>query len=124
MKSLNHIQIIGNCGSDPVTRQAAGSQVSEFSVATSAKWSNGERTDWHRIVAWGKLAEIVEQYVRKGGRLYVSGSMQYDKYTDKNGVEKTVAKINARDLILLGQKGEVRSSSVPNLSEPDDDLPF
>lgn len=126
MKSLNRIEVIGRVGQDPKIRQAGGSSVAEFSVATSEKWSNGERTDWHRISAWGKLADIVEQYVRKGDLVFIAGSMKYEKYTDKNGVEKEVAKVNARDLLMLGGNKQAAQSTKPAvaLDEPDDDLPF
>jgi len=126
MKSLNRIEVIGRVGQDPKIRQAGGSSVAEFSVATSEKWSNGERTDWHRVVAWGKLADIVEQYVRKGDLVFIAGSMKYEKYTDKNGVEKEVAKVNARDLLMLGGNKQAAQSTKPAvaLDEPDDDLPF
>jgi single-strand DNA-binding protein len=129
MKSLNRIEVIGNVGGNPTIRQVGGSSVAEFSVATSEKWTNGERTDWHRVQAWGKLAEIVEQYVRKGEKIFVAGSMRYEKYTGKDGVEKEIAKINARDILLLGGKAggaprEEHSPSVADLAEPNDDLPF
>jgi len=126
MKSLNRIEVIGRVGQDPKIRQAGGSSVAEFSVATSEKWSGGERTDWHRISAWGKLADIVEQYVRKGDLVFIAGSMKYEKYTDKNGVEKEVAKVNARDLLMLGGNKQSAQSTkrAVALDEPDDDLPF
>jgi single-strand DNA-binding protein len=127
MKSLNRIEIIGNVGQDPKMRQAGGSTVAEFTVATSEKWTNGERTDWHRVQAWGKLAEIVEQYVRKGEKVFIAGSMRYEKYTDKNGVEKEVAKVNARELLLLGgnKRGEYSEAKPAGpLHEPNDDFPF
>lgn len=106
MKSLNRIEVIGNVGKDPMTRQVNGQTVAEFSIATTEKWTTGERTDWHRVTAWGKLAEIVEQYVRKGDKLFIAGSMRYEKYTDKSGVEKEAAKINAREMLMLGGKSE------------------
>jgi single-strand DNA-binding protein len=132
MKSLNRIEVIGNVGQDPTVRQAGQSTVAEFSVATTEKWTNGERTEWHRVQAWGKLAEIVEQYVRKGDRVFVAGSMKYESYTDKQGVEKTLAKINARELLMLGSKkgaspDEQQFPPKPtnlDLSQPNDDLPF
>jgi single-strand DNA-binding protein len=138
MRSLNEIAILGNVGGDPTVRETSAGSVAEFSVATSEKWATGERTDWHRVVAWGKLAEIVQSYVKKGGQIFVKGSMRYEEY-EKDGVKRTVAKINARDIILLGGRNE---SSQPNgkvdaealfgknrsrdtdLSQPDDDLPF
>lgn len=128
MKGLNRIEVIGNVGSDPVLRQAGASTVAEFSVATSEKWATGERTDWHRVQFWGKLADIAGQYVKKGDRVFVAGSMRYETYTDKQGVEKSIAKINGADLIMLGSRGASHGAPAPredeDLSQPNDDLPF
>jgi single-strand DNA-binding protein len=126
MRSLNEIAILGNVGGDPTVRETSAGSVAEFSVATSEKWATGERTDWHRVVAWGKLADIVQNYVKKGGQVYVKGSMRYEEY-EKDGVKRTVAKINARDIILLGGRGESGQPTQRrdvDLSQPDDDLPF
>lgn len=123
MKSLNQINLIGHCGADPVVRSTGGTQLAEFSIATNAKWSTGERTDWHRVVAWGKLSDIVAQYLRKGERVFVSGSVQYSKYTDKNGVERESTKIVARDVLLLGSKSGSSGGPAPDAGG-DDDFPF
>jgi single-strand DNA-binding protein len=107
-RSLNKATLIGNLGSDPDIRTTgSGTKVAEFSVATSRRWNdrNGqqqEKTEWHRIVAWAALADIAEQYLKKGDRVYVEGEIQYRSYEDKDGNTRYITEINARDLIMLG----------------------
>jgi single-strand DNA-binding protein len=107
-RSLNKAIIIGNLGSDPEVRTTGGgSRVAQFSVATSRRWTTNsgeqqEKTEWHRIVCWGKLADIVEKYVKKGQQVYVEGEIQYRQYEDKDGVTKYSTEINARELMMLG----------------------
>lgn len=107
-RSLNKAIIIGNLGSDPEVRTTGGgSRVAQFSVATSRKWTTNsgeqqEKTEWHRIVVWGKLVDVVEKYVKKGQQVYVEGEIQYRQYEDKEGVTKYTTEINARELMMLG----------------------
>ncbi|HEV2150287.1 MAG TPA: single-stranded DNA-binding protein [Longimicrobiaceae bacterium] len=107
-RSLNKAIIIGNLGSDPEVRTTGGgSRVAQFSVATSRRWTTSsgeqqEKTEWHRIVCWGKLADIVEKYLKKGQQVYVEGEIQYRQYEDKDGVTKYSTEINARELMMLG----------------------
>ncbi len=107
-RSLNKAILIGNLGSDPEIRTTgSGAKVAQFSVATSRKWTNNageqqEKTEWHRIVAWSKLADVVERYVKKGQQVYVEGEIQYRSYEDKDGVTKYATEINARELMMLG----------------------
>ena len=107
-RSLNKAILIGNLGSDPEIRTTgSGSKVAQFSIATSRRWTNNageqqEKTEWHRIVAWSKLADIVERYVKKGQQVYIEGEIQYRSYEDKDGVTKYATEINARELMMLG----------------------
>lgn len=107
-RSLNKAILIGNLGSDPEIRTTGnGAKVAQFSIATSRKWTNNsgeqqEKTEWHRVVAWSKLAEVVERYVKKGQQVYVEGEIQYRSYEDKDGVTKYSTEINARELMMLG----------------------
>lgn len=109
-RSLNRICLIGNTGSDPEVRTTgSGTKVAEFSVATTRKWKDAsgqqqEKTDWHKIIAWKGAADLCEQYVKKGDRLYVEGAVEYRTYDDKNGNTKYVTEINAKEIILLGGK--------------------
>ena len=114
---FNQIQIIGNCGKDPEIRALpSGDLVANFSVATSEKWKDksGElktKTEWHNITAFGKLAEICEKYIKSGKMLFIQGSLVTQKYTDKNGVEKTSTHVKADTIRLLG--GEKTDTNKP-----------
>jgi single-strand DNA-binding protein len=111
-RSLNKAMLIGNTGSDPEIRTIpSGARVAQFSVATSRRWNdkNGqqqEKTEWHRIVVWERLVEVVERYLKKGDRVYVEGEIEYRQYQDKDGVTKYTTEIRARDIVLLGGRGE------------------
>lgn len=105
-RSVNKIILVGNVGRDPeVHATANGHKVAHFSIATSRRIpkENGfeERTEWHRLTVWDRLAEIAEEYVRKGDRLYIEGRMQYDSY-ERDGVTIPTAEINVRELVMLG----------------------
>jgi single-strand DNA-binding protein len=110
-RSLNKAMLIGNLGSDPEIRTTGnGTRVAQFSVATSRRWNDRsgqqqEKTEWHRIVVWDKLVEIVEKYVKKGDRLYVEGEIEYRSYEDKDGNTKYITEIRAREVVLLGSAG-------------------
>jgi single-strand DNA-binding protein len=115
-RSLNKAILIGNLGSDPEIRTTGGgTKVAEFSIATSRRWNdrNGqaqEKTEWHRIIAWSALADIAEQYMKKGDRIYVEGEIQYRSYDDKDGNTRYVTEINAREMIMLGGRDGGSSS--------------
>jgi single-strand DNA-binding protein len=107
-RSLNKAMIIGNLGSDPEIRSTgSGTRVANFSVATSRSWtgrdgSQQEKTEWHRLVAWDKLADIAERFLKKGDRVYVEGEIEYRSYEDKDGVTKYSTEIRVREMIMLG----------------------
>jgi single-strand DNA-binding protein len=118
MRGVNKVILVGNIGGDPETRYTtSGTAITEMSVATSEQWTDKqsgekqERTEWHRITMFGKLAEIAGEYCKKGGQVYIEGSIRTDKYTDKQGVEKYSTKVIAETMQLLGGKreGEERS---------------
>lgn len=108
--SLNKAMLIGNVGSDPEIRTIpSGARVAQFSVATNRRWNdkNGqqqEKTEWHRIVVWERLVDIIERYVKKGDRIYVEGEIEYRQYQDKDNQTKYITEIRARDVVLLGGK--------------------
>ena len=110
MASVNRVTLLGNVGQDPEMRYLpSGEAVAKFSIATTETWkdkSGGkqERTDWHRVEFIGRTAEIVGEYVKKGRQVYVEGSVRYDKWTDKEGVEKLLTKIKGDKLTLLGSR--------------------
>jgi len=109
MKGVNKVIIVGNLGADPETRYtSSGGAITNIRVATSEKWKDKqsgedqERTEWHRIVFFGKLAEIAGQYLKKGSSVYVEGSLRTNKYTDKEGVEKYSTDIVGSEMQMLG----------------------
>ncbi|MCB9652365.1 MAG: single-stranded DNA-binding protein [Deltaproteobacteria bacterium] len=112
MASLNKVTLIGNLGADPEVRYtASGSPVANFRIATSEQWTDRsgekqERTEWHRIVVWGKTAEICGEYLRKGRSVYVEGRLQSREWEDKEGVKRTTVEINADRVLFLGGRGE------------------
>ncbi len=152
MSSVNKAIIVGRLGKDPELKYtASGAAVCQVSVATSFKTKETETTEWHRIVFWERLAEIVGEYTEKGSLIYVEGRLQTRKYTDKEGVEKYATEIVATSMQLLSPRkdgGErepeprkpassdnrPRSSSGANaparktsdvpFSDMDDDIPF
>ena len=135
MASVNKVILIGNLGSDPEIRYTpGGAPVANFSVATSEQWTGkdgekGERTEWHRIVAFGRLGEICGEYLAKGRQVYVEGRLQTRSW-EKDGVTRYSTEIVASDVQFLGGKDSGESVSAPNVSEPsgaapeDDDIPF
>ncbi len=109
MASLNKVILIGNLGRDPETRYApSGDAICNITVATSETWKDkntGERkeqTEWHRIVFFGRLAEIAAQYLRKGSQVYVEGRLQTRKWQDKDGQDRYTTEIRADEMKMLG----------------------
>ena len=113
MASVNKVIIVGNLGRDPEIRyMPSGDAIANIAVATSFRSKDkntGEQkevTEWHRISFFGRLAEIVGQYLKKGSSVYVEGRLQTRKYTDKDGVEKYATDIVANEMQMLGGRGE------------------
>jgi single-strand DNA-binding protein len=141
-KSLNRVMLIGNLGKDPELRYTtSGVAVATFSLATNESWKDQdgnvqERTEWHNIVAWKKLAEICGEWLKKGKKIYIEGRIQTRSYDDKNtGTKKYITEIVADNMIMLdskgGGEGGQASSGTANDAAPvpvpgrvDDDLPF
>ena len=111
MGSLNKAMIIGNLGQDPDVRYTQNNTaVANMSVATTDRYkdSNGEwqeRTEWHKIVAWGRLAEIAQQYLKKGSKVYFEGSIQTRSWEDKEGQKRYTTEIKAASMQMLDSKG-------------------
>ena len=124
-RGVNKVILVGRIGQEPDVRYtAASSAVTTISVATSESWKDRntgqqqERTEWHRVVFFGRLAEIAGQYLRKGSQVYVEGSLRTNKYTDKKGIERYSTDINANELQMLGS-GNFNPSN-PNNQHVDD----
>ncbi|MBL8309498.1 MAG: single-stranded DNA-binding protein [Burkholderiales bacterium] len=119
MASVNRVTLIGNLGRDPEMRYLpSGEAVATFSIATTEQWKDKqgnkqERTDWHRIEFIGRTAEVCGEYLKKGAPVYIEGRIQYDKWTDKEGVEKTMTKIRGDRMQMLGGRGGGGSSDAP-----------
>lgn len=111
-RSLNRVMIIGNLGSDPEIRStSSGTKVATLSVATSRTWTeNGtgnqrEKTEWHRAVLWEGLADVADQYLAKGDRVYLEGGIRYRQWEGKDGQTRYATEIHVRNLIMLGSSG-------------------
>ena len=121
-RALNKVMLIGNVGRDPEIRTTpSGARVAKVSLATNRSWSDPsgqkqEKTEWHRLTVFGKLVDIVEQWVKKGDRLYVEGRVEYSQ-TEGEGGTKYWTDIIINDLVMLGSTG-------PKTTEPDTDPPF
>lgn len=107
-RGVNKAIIVGRLGNDPDIRYTQnGTAVATLSLATTERWKNQqgnyeERTEWHRVVYFGRLAEVCGEYLRKGSQIYVEGSLRTNKYTDRNGIERYSTEINGREMQMLG----------------------
>ena len=110
--SVNKVILIGRLGADPEVRYTpAGMPVANFRIATSENWNDKqgqrqERTEWHRIVVWGKLAELCGQYLAKGRQIYVEGRIQTRQWEDRDKNKRFTTEIQAREVTFLGGRGE------------------
>ena len=151
-RSLNKVMLIGNVGAEPEIRTTAGGKkVAKLSLATSRTYNDRsgqqqEKTEWHRLTAWERLAEIIEQYVHKGDRLYIEGSIEYSQTEDEGGKPRYWTDIVVREMVMLSggsggggggggdfNRGARRPSAAPAsgsaspgspFDNDDDDLPF
>jgi single-strand DNA-binding protein len=148
MASVNKVIVVGNLGRDPEVRYApSGEAIANIAVATTEKWTDKtsgekkEQTEWHRIVFYRKLAEVVGQYLKKGSSVYIEGKLHTRKWTDKEGVERYTTEIIADTMQMLGgsprqdddapapqqqrpaAQGKQQRFSTPEKFE-DDDIPF
>lgn len=140
MASLNKVMLIGNLGKDPEVRYTpSGQAVTSFNLATSDKFKNKsgeweERTEWHRVTLWARLAEIAGEYLSKGKTVYIEGRLQTRKWQDNSGNERYTTEIVGEKMQMLSPKGERRGGDVTSepmggggYDEPpfqDDDIPF
>ncbi len=138
-RGINKVILVGNLGSDPELRHTPnGNPVANFNIATTDLWTNKDgqqeqRTEWHRIVAWGRLAEICNEYLKKGRQVYIEGRIQTRSWEDQNGQTRRITEIVANQMMMLGTR---EGGAVPELSEKaegegaevsgdvGDDLPF
>ena len=143
MGSVNKVILVGNLGRDPEVRYTTGgTPVANFTMATTDRWSDPsgekkERTEWHRVVVWGKQAEIAGEYLRKGKQVYVEGSLQTREWTDRDGNKRSTTEVKAMRFQMLGRR-EDAPEAVPegaavaegeavaegDAGYSDDDIPF
>ena len=106
----NRVQLIGNVGNDPEVKTfEGGKKVANLTIATNESYRNDkgekvEQTEWHRVVAWGKTAEIIEKYVMKGKEIAIEGKLTYRSYDDKDGTKRFLTEIRIEEMVLLGNK--------------------
>jgi single-strand DNA-binding protein len=150
-RSLNKVMLIGNVGNDPEIRAtSSGARVAKVSLATNRSWTDrnsgqkNEKTEWHRLTFFGRLVDVVEQWVKKGDRLYVEGRLEYSQ-TEGEGGTKYWTDIVINEMVMLGSTGPgggggyesgsaygggapsgggAHGGGGPSMTEPDDDLPF
>lgn len=134
--SVNKVIIVGNLGQDPEGRfTPQGTAVTNISVATNESWKNqsGEyqdRTEWHRVVMYGKMAETANEYMHKGMMVYIEGRLQTNEWEDQNQVKRKTTEIRCDNFTMLGKKGEGAQAKKPQSTDEtfdesqDDDLPF
>lgn len=126
-KGVNKVIIVGNLGNDPETKQLpSGGSVTNISVATSESWKDKksgdmqERTEWHRVVFFNKLAEIAGEYLKKGSKIYCEGSLRTRKWQDSNGQDRYTTEIIGSEMQMLDSK----NSNSESAGFPKDDIPF
>jgi single-strand DNA-binding protein len=111
-RGINKVILVGNLGADPETRyMPSGSAVTNLSVATSESWKDKqtgeqtERTEWHKVVMFDRLAEIAAEYLRKGSQVYIEGKLQTRKWQDRDGNDRWTTEIRANEMQMLGGRG-------------------
>ncbi|UCC66412.1 MAG: single-stranded DNA-binding protein [Deltaproteobacteria bacterium] len=137
MLGVNKAILVGNLGADPEVRYSStGTAVTSFRMATSENWTTKEgeretRTEWHRVVAFGKLGEICAEYLTKGRQVYVEGRLRSRSWEDKEGNKRWVTEVVATNIVMLGAAGEqLKAAEGESLEEPpetvaqEDDIPF
>ena len=112
-RGVNKVILIGNVGADPELRYTpSGTAVTNFNMATNESWTDNsgdrqERTEWHRIVVWGRLAEICNQYLRKGSKVYIEGRLQTRNWEGQDGQKRYTTEVVARDMQMLDSRDEM-----------------
>lgn len=130
MASLNKVILIGNLGKDPETRYApSGDAICNLTLATSETWKDkttGERreaTEWHRVVFFGRIAEVAAQYLRKGSQIYVEGRLQTRKWQDKDGQDRYTTEIRGDEMKMLGSRQGMGGESTAGAQDAGYDAP-
>lgn len=124
-RGVNKVILVGNCGQEPETRYAAsGAAITNISLATSDSWKDKqtgqtqERTEWHRVVFFNRLAEIAGEYLHKGSKVYVEGRLQTRKWQDQNGQDRYTTEIVASEMQMLDSRGDAAGGGYTQSSRP------
>ena len=125
MKSLNKVCLLGNLGSDPEVRYTpSGDAVCSITVATSESWKDKntgeakEKTEWHKVIAFKRLAEIMGEYLKKGAKVYIEGQLRTRKWQDNQGQDRYTTEINATDILMLGDSFITKTAEQTQKSNP------
>jgi single-strand DNA-binding protein len=127
---MNKVILMGRLGNDPDLRETSAGSVCNFNLATTTRTKKGALTDWHRIVVWGKQAENAAQFLNKGSKALIEGSLKSRSYEDKEGNMKYITEVIGFSVTYLDSKDQQSSQDIGEFSEPpsfnndDDDLPF
>lgn len=125
--TVNKVILVGRLGADPQLKYTpSGRANASFNVATNAVWKDQEgnqqeKTDWHRVTAWGKLAEVMGEWLKKGSYVYLEGRLQTRTYEDNNGVKKWITEVVVTDMEMLGRKGEGMGAGAD--AQPPEEIP-
>ena len=112
MKGINKAMLVGNVGKEPEFKELDGGKaVARLSLATGERWKDGERVVWHNVVFWGKLAEVVDKYVKKGDRIYVEGRIDNRSYEKDDGSKGYVSEVVAREMLMLGSQPDAAGTA-------------
>lgn len=129
MRGVNKVILVGNLGKDPEVRYSqSGSAVAKFSIATSESWKDKksgeqqERTEWHNVVCFARLAEIAGEYLRKGSKVYIEGSLRTSSWETDSGEKRYRTEVNARELQMLDTRQQQQSAQQPDFE--DESIPF
>jgi single-strand DNA-binding protein len=130
MSGINKVILVGRLGADPEVRYTpSGVAVANFNIATSEQWKDKdsgkkrEHTEWHRIVAWRRLAEVCGDYLKKGSQVYVEGKLQTRSWEDRDGNKRYTTEIVIKQMQMLGSKSSYSNREEP-ITVPEDDIPF
>ena len=137
MASVNKVMLLGNLGADPDVRSTqSGTPVANFRMATTTMWNDDQgerktRTEWHRVVVWGKQAEITGEYLKKGSQVHIEGALQTREWTDRDGNKRYTTEVRAQRLQMLGKPKTESVGEPPAQEEPPaeeepetEDIPF
>ena len=129
-RGLNKVMLIGRLGQDPEMRYTpSGKPLTKFQIAVNRSWTSAENekkteTEWFTIVSWGKLAEICNQYLKKGHQVYIDGRLHTRHWTDDQGANHTLIEVVAQEMIMLGSPADDGGSDQTDETTPEDEYPF